>query len=272
MVKISDLSVKPLVPLWSHGLPCFAVYMCCSSPKWSPPQRNWGGEHMYMYIYSSVTSVFLSVHPSIHGSMDLSIDLQYPSIHLSICPSLCAYSRRMAWKIIIPPIFMWNMILIEDPQKLLWPCAYCDFWIFWVAHPGTDLCPVQGLSEASHHLVSRLLLEIGGASQFVYQWLINHRETERERERAIYIYIHICIYMYIYIYTYVYIYVYICIYIYVYILYLYKIIYTWAAVKINCWCLVRKYRLSLFGGGPITLQCFVQINTKQCKLTALLDL
>ena len=23
----------------------------------------------------------------------------------------------------------------------------------------------------------------------------------------------------------------------------------WAAVKINCWCLVRKYRLSLFGGA-----------------------
>ena len=255
MVKISDLSVKPLIPPWSHGLPCFAVYMCCLSPKWSPPQRNWGGEHMYMYIYSSVTSVFLSVHPSIHGYMDLSIDLQYPSIHLSICPSLCAYSRRMAWKI-IPPIFMWNMILIEDPQKLLCPCAYCDFWIFWVAHPGTDLCPVQGFSEASHHLVSRLLLEIGGASQFVYQWLINH--TEREREIYICIYICVCVYVYIYM----------CI----YYLYIYMSRRLDGGSCINCWCLVRKYRLSLFGGGPIALQCFVQINTKQCKLTALLDL
>ena len=83
-----------------------------------------------------------------------------------------------------------------------------------MAHPGTDLCPVQGLSEASHHLVSRLLLEIGGASQFVYQWLINHRETERER--AIYIYTYVYIYIYLYIYVYIY----------VYILYLYKIIYT----------------------------------------------
>ena len=39
----------------------------------------------------------------------------------------------------------------------------------------------------------------------------------------------------------------------------------WAAVKINCLCLVQKYKLSLFGGGPIAFQCFVQINTKYCK-------
>ena len=92
MVKISDLSVKPLVPLWSHGLPCFAVYMCCSSPKWSPPQRNWGGEHMYMYIYSSVTSVFLSVHPWIHGSVHRSTVSVYPSFNLSF--SMCLFKKN----------------------------------------------------------------------------------------------------------------------------------------------------------------------------------
>ena len=42
-------------------------------------------------------------------------------------------------------------------------------------------------------------------------------------------------------------------------------IYIWAAVKINCLCLVQKYKLSLFGGGPIVFQCFVQINMKYCK-------
>ena len=33
----------------------------------------------------------------------------------------------------------------------------------------------------------------------------------------------------------------------------------WAAVKINCWCLVRKYRLSLFGGAyRFTVFCLNQ--------------
>ena len=41
--------------------------------------------------------------------------------------------------------------------------------------------------------------------------------------------------------------------------------YIWAAVKINCLRLVQKYMLSLFGGGPIAFQCFVQTNTKYCK-------
>ena len=43
-------------------------------------------------------------------------------------------------------------------------------------------------------------------------------------------------------------------------------IYIWAAVKINCWSLVRKYKLSLFWGGPIAFQCFFQITLNNAKM------
>ena len=36
---------------------------------------------------------------------------------------------------------------------------------------------------------------------------------------------------------------------------------TWAAVKINCCCLVWKYRLSLFGGGPYRFTVFLFKST-----------
>ena len=50
----------------------------------------------------------------------------------------------------------------------------------------------------------------------ILNWIISHELYT--------VHIHMCIYIYIY-------------------------VYVWAAVKINCWCLVRKYRLSLFFGG-----------------------
>ena len=61
---------------------------------------------------------------------------------------------------------------------------------------------------------------------------------------------------------------YIYIYSYIYILYIY--IYIWAALKINCWSLVRKYRLSPFFGGPYRFSVFCSNHTKYCKNEACL--
>ena len=54
--------------------------------------------------------------------------------------------------------------------------------------------------------------------------------------------------VYIYILIYIYVNIYILIYIYIYIY-----IYIWAAVKINCWCLVGKYRLWIFWAYRFTV-------------------
>ena len=85
----------------------------------------------------------------------------------------------------------------------------------------------------------------------------------------LYIYIDcntVYIYIYIYIYTYIYIYIYIYTFKYIYIVYIYLftyLIYVYiyiAAAKINCWCLVREYRLSLFGGGTYRFTVFYSIQ------------
>ena len=40
----------------------------------------------------------------------------------------------------------------------------------------------------------------------------------------------------------------------------------WAAVKINCWCLVRKYRLSLFGGGLSLYSVLLKSTLNNAKM------